>query len=282
MLCTKCGAQIADEAKFCPICGQKTAQAAPAEAPQQYAQQTPTATPLYQQQYAQPVQQPTYANTYTAPAQKLPRKQYFFKAAPQNLKIMNLVSLALGILCVLLIFIPTYRAFNAPIFDYPLMGLIPEAKQIESEYKEILEELKEAEEDNNLKAAFQKEFGLASKELERKHGITLEEFIDLFNNLSINNFVKLTEIIDPNSDIAPIFSVVKGITYAICVILMIITALGTAFQKTWVMVLAYVLSFGFIAMNGGFIFWSLATVAFITTAVLFSKLKNAYKAYLAA
>ncbi len=302
MLCTKCGSQIADDAKFCPFCGQKstqpeastqnanyqfTQQQPGAQPAQQAAEQQPAYTntyaqPAYTNTYANPAQQQTvYANAYAPPIQKLTRNQYFFKAAPANLKMINIISLLIGFACLLLIFIPTYRAFNASIFDYPLMGFIPETKELEMEYKDLLDELKEAEEDDELKRAFEIEFGVTLKELEKKHDITLDEFLDLFDPLSVNNFVRLTEIVDPSNDISPILSVVKTVMYVFCVIQMIITALGTAFQKTWVMVLAYILSFGFIALNGGFIFWMLATVSFITAAVLFYKLKKAYNIYLA-
>ena len=63
MFCTKCGTQVADDAKFCPNCGQSTIDdAAPA-----------TATPA------------AYVNTVA----KLPKIQYFFKKAPAKINIFS-------------------------------------------------------------------------------------------------------------------------------------------------------------------------------------------------
>ncbi len=266
MLCKKCGAQLADDAKFCPLCNEPTEQ--PAQ-PAQFAQP----------QYAQ----------YNHPAtqSKLSRSKFFLKKAPTNWKVINLVSVLIGLLCALLIFIPTYRAFNASILDYPLMKLLgdEEFRELGEEYDELLEELEEADEDGYLKEAFEIELGMPFKDLERKHNITYDEFINLFEPLSINNLTRLLEIIEPGSEtdeVVDILKVVKVVMYTCCAFLMIITVIGALLQKTWVMVLAYILSILFVFVNGGVLFFILTSITYITAAVLYSKLKKMYKAYLAA
>ena len=78
-----------------------------------------------------------------------------------------------------------------------------------------------------------------------------------------------------------ISTVITGI-WIIAAFLILLTALGVFFMKTWIMVLSYILGVLFIVLTGGFVYFILATIAYIATAVLFSKMKRHYKAYKAA
>ena len=94
--------------------------------------------------------------------------------------------------------------------------------------------------------------------------------------------LKLAEIfeVDDDDDVK-IVKLIVTIINVYAFIMVVLTALGVIFNKTWLMVLTYILSFLFVIVTGGLLLWILATVAYITTAVLFSKLKFEYKVYLA-
>ncbi|MBR4033923.1 MAG: hypothetical protein IKJ04_03870, partial [Clostridia bacterium] len=76
------------------------------------------------------------------------------------------------------------------------------------------------------------------------------------------------------------FTVIHGIIIGITCLLVLVSALAVLFRKTWIAIVAYVISFGFIAFTGGFVYWLLATVAYVASAVLYSKVDGSYKLYL--
>ena len=257
MFCTKCGTQIADDAKFCPGCGASTAEEAPAPV------------------YSLPPQTP-----------KLPKGKYFFTKAAASMKILNIVSFVLGILCLLTLILPVVKFLSGPFYEIPILKLMDgtdgvELEEIMEEYEEVLEDFENADDDDELEYIFEREFDISVDELEDDFDISLEEFIDLLDPLSITNLVKLMAILEADDEVLVIFRIITTAMYVICAVLSIVTALGVGFQKTWVMVVAYIFSFGFIAFTGGFLFWLLATLAYVGCAVLFSLLKKNYKAYLA-
>ncbi len=201
------------------------------------------------------------------------------------MKIMNIVSLLLGILCLLTVIIPVNKFLNGPFYEIPILKLMDgtdgiELEEIMEEYEDILDDFEDADDDDEFEYIFEREFDISVEELEDEFDISVEEFVDLLDPLSVTNLIKLMAILEADDEVLVIFRVISTIIYVICAVLSIITALGVGFQKTWVMVVAYIFSFGFIAFTGGFLFWLLATIAYIACAVLFSMLKKNYKAYL--
>ena len=229
----------------------------------------------------------------TAPVSKT---KYFLKVAPNEKKIMYIVALVLGILCALSVVLSANKTVNGSIFDLPFMSLMgmvePEAyeeyKEMGELYDEAMEELKDVSDDfDEVNEVIEDMLGVnidedAVEEIEDELGMSTKKFFKLFKPLSINSMLKLAEIFEvDNDDDVKIVKLIVTIINVYAFIMVVLTALGVIFNKTWLMVLTYILSFLFVIVTGGLLLWILASVAYITTAVLFSKLKFEYKVYLA-
>lgn len=248
MFCPNCGKQIPDNAAFCAECGKAISSAS-----------APVAAP-------------------TAPVSKI---QYFTKVAPQPNRIRAFIALGLGILCILFVFLSANNAVNGSMLKIPVISLVlDDADEMQDELDEAVSDLKKF--DTAELEEFLHEFlgvSVDSDEIEAKKN----KILNLFSPFSLNSVIKLTEMFgagdDEISEIVEVFNVVITVVWVYAVILMVLTALGVLFQKTWLMVLAYVLGVAFVAMTGGVVLVILATVAYIATAVLFSKMKGEYNAY---
>ena len=261
MFCTKCGAEIPEGAKFCISCG------APSDST------------------AQPPVQPAQPAAPAAPVgTPVSKAAYFWKAGSASTRVINIVSIVVGLLCLLLLYLPVNIFLNGPFYEIPILKLMDGTDGIylddmKDEYEEMLELFEDADDDDELEYIFEREFNISVDELEDDFDITVKEFVDLLDPISITNLMKLMAVLDGDEEVLVIFRIIRTAIYVVFAILMLITALGVGFQKTWVMIVAYVLSFGFVAFMGGFVFWLLATIAYIAAAVLYSKLNGAYKLY---
>jgi len=255
MFCPNCGKQIPDSSAFCPECGKAT-NTAPA----------PETTPA------------PAAATPTVPVSKL---QYFTKVAPQNKRILGYIALGLGVLCILLVFLSANKTVNGSMFELPILSIFgnvdEEGERLQKELEEMAEEFDDVDL-NRLESVLEESLGAQISDIEREK----DEILDLITPLSISNAIELYEKFGrgDDEDIA-IMSTIISVVWIFAAILMVITGLGVLFQKTWVMVLSYILGALFIAITGGFVYWILATIAYIATAVLFSKMKFEYKVYTA-
>ena len=254
MFCPNCGNQMPEGSVFCTVCGNA---ANTASAPQ--AAPAPAFTPC-------------------APVSKI---QYFTKVAPKPNRIRAAIALGLGILCILLVFLSANNAVNGSMLKIPLVTFFYEdADELQNDLDEAVEAIKDF--DSAEIEEFLNEFlgvSVDSDEIEAKKN----KVVKLFSPFSINSVIELTEMFgvgdDEVSEIVGIFKTFVSIIWGYAIVLIVLTALGVLFQKTWLMVLAYILGVGFIVITGGVVFVILATVAYIATAVLFSKMKNEYKAF---
>ena len=255
MFCPNCKKEIPDNSAFCSECGEPIVAPIPESAP--------TATP-------------------TVPVKKI---QYFTKVAPKNKRILAGVALAFGILCILFVFLSANNTVNGSFFDLPIVSIFDldddEFNQLEKDLDEAVKVIEEADNDE-IKEILSNILKVPVREIKDPES-EREKILDLLTPFSLNSTLVLSEeySMAPSEDSDLISTVITGI-WIIAAFLILLTALGVFFMKTWIMVLSYILGVLFVILTGGFVYFILTTVAYITTAVLFSKMKRHYKAYKAA
>ena len=273
MFCPNCGTQIPDDSTFCSACGNAVkANAAPANQPQVQVQ------PQQPQVQPQPVRP-----GYGAGATPVGKLKFFFNVAPSNKKMMAIIALILGLACALSVFLAFGRTTRGSIFEIPLLTLVDDDfGELQDELDRAVAEVKMMNDYDELADFVEEILEVEVYNLEAQIGMSMNQFLDLFSPLSLNNMLELAEIFGAkDSEPVQAFSIVMTIVNSAMWILIALTLLGVLFQKTWLMVLSYILGFALIWLTGGLTYFLLATALYITTAVLFSKMKFEYKVYLA-
>ena len=256
MFCPQCGAPLAEGSKVCSACNH-TLKFIP--------------------------KKPEVIDS-TTPVSKT---KYFLKVADQKQKIICIVALLLGVLSVLSVVLAANKTVNGSIFKIPLIALAGDISGVDEDIADLEDEWSNAvdeAEDNldELEDMLEDMLDISIDDVEEEIGMSTKKFIKLLDPISINNMVKIAKALDvDDTDVVAGFKIVITIINVIALVLAVIAGLGVIFQKTWLMVLSYVLSFFFILATGGILWIIIASIAFITTAVLFSKMKLEYKVYLA-
>lgn len=262
MYCPKCGSNELDTATACSVCNNPL---------------KPTAQPN------NGTQSPRRNGTPES------RFNFVWKKGPQKVKQMNYIAVGLSILCVLLLFISATKTVNGSIFKIPILTTfgnivgIDDISEVQDELDEMVDMIDEALEDDDEMEDFYREYHIDLEDFQHEYGMSIKKFTKLISPLSMNSYVKISEILDEAvglSDEAGGFKVIINMVNISAFILIALTALGAFLGKTWLMVLSYILSIGFLLAFGGIFIWILASAAFIATAVFFSKLKFEYKLYL--
>ena len=265
MFCQNCGAQNADGSKFCISCGTAFgATAAPAAEVTEVAAVETVAAPVV-----------------TEPQKAVSKRQYFSKVAPKGQRIKRYIALALGVLCILTVCLATNKTVNGSLFEIPVMSLVTsvvdDATDAQAEFDEAVDELRDKEYDEiaDILGDLLDE-SITARQIKKN----ADEIIDLCSPLSLSSLVELGEMFGmEDSEMVMGLSTAITLLWAIAAVLMVLTGLGVLFQKTWLMVLSYIFAMGFVAFTGGLVYFVIATVLYIATAVLFSKLKYDYKVY---
>ena len=255
MFCPQCGAPLAEGSKVCSACNH---------------------TLKY-------IPKPPEVLDPNIPVSKT---KYFLKVASPDKKVLFFVALALGLLSVLSLVLSANRAVNGSIFKLPVVTL---AGYMEGEdysvMQDMIDEALETAEDDieDLEEILEDMFGVSAEEVEDELGISTKKLIKLFKPFSLNSMVTIIDAFDMEQldDDIRIIKVLVTVIKCVAFVYILLAVLGAVFQKTWLMVLTYILSFGFVLSAGGIFLWVLASASFISAAVFFSKLKSEYKVYLA-
>ena len=270
MFCPKCGTQIPDDSTFCSACGN--------------ALNTNNAPAATQPQVQPQVQPQPVAPGYGAGARPVGKLKFFFNVAPSNKKLMSIIALILGLACALSVFLAFGRTTRGSMFEIPLLSLVggDDLGELQDELDQAVAEVKMMNDSDELADFVEEILEVEVYNLEAQIGMSMNQFLDLFSPLSLNNMLELAEIFGAkDSEPVRAFSAVMSVVNGAMWVLIALTLLGVLFQKTWLMVLTYILGFALIWLTGGLIYFLLATALYITTAVLFSKMKFEYKVYLA-
>jgi len=201
-------------------------------------------------------------------------------------RVINIVALALGLACILTLILSANSFVNGSIFKIPLVSMIGDSlgqdmDEIDEEYSDMLDIVDDALDDEDNWRDFEREFGISVEDLEDEMDMTLEEFRDLFDPLSISHLAKIGEITVGEDDEAVMaLNMVVSLINGYATFLVILMIFAVIFHKTWITVLTYIFSIGFLALTGGLVAFVLGSIFFIATAVLYSKMKMEYKFYL--
>ena len=259
MFCTKCGAQIPDDSTFCSACGNAIKENAT----------QPQAEPVA------PVQ----------PEKKTPvgKNKYFSKVAPSGQRIMRYIALILGLACMLTVFLARNKTIKGSIFEIPLLSMIgmDDAAEMKTELDKAIMEVKKTNDNGELEEFVEEILDVEILDLEAQSGMSMNKFLELFSPLSIENILELSDIFAAGSGPVKVFDTVVSIANGFMWALIVLTLLGVLFQKIWLMVLSFILSVPFVWLMGGVTYLVAAALLYIATAVLFSRLKSAYKGYCA-
>ena len=206
------------------------------------------------------------------------KKEYFKKMASPATQLLMKITFAVGVLCLLLIFLASNDVVNGSFFKIPIVDAVVPADVDEAleELEDILDDIEEAIEDDDDDVI---------EELEEEYGMDIEKaqkfFKKLIKNPSINNMKKLAEITDDHvgSDVSEIFGAIVFASFFAAFVYAALTACGLIFAKTPLVITSCVLAVGFNFALAGPIFAILSLAAHIALAVLLSKLNGEYRNY---
>lgn len=218
---------------------------------------------------------------------------YFGKSAPKRSRILYGVTIALGLLCILLLIFSANKFVNGSIFKIPMIETVTDLLGIDLNHD--VEDTVETAQDNvgfflsvleffckdsEMFADLKAELQLPFDEWEAIYGVQPAEFRKLFNPLSISNLAELLTLLLGEDHIAvSVLRLLIGLVIGLAIFLVLLAALATYFGKTWLSILTCVFASGFFALTGGFIYWLLGCAALIAMAVICFSLTREYQQY---
>lgn len=229
-----------------------------------------------------------------APSQApLKRHLYFQKEASQKSRRLYVISLALGLLCVVLLIISINKFVNGSVFKIPMIKTVTSflgidlSRDVEATVEKaqdnvdfVLSVLEFFCKDSEALADLKEELQLPFDEWEAIYGVQPAEFRKLLNPLSLNSLTKLLGYLLGEDHMA-VFALrlFIGLTVGTAVLLILLAGLSTYVGKSWLSILVGILCSGFFSLTGGFVFWLLGCGSMIAMGVICLGLSKEYKAY---
>ncbi len=274
MFCPHCGANIADNSSFCGHCG-ATVGAAPA------APVMPVAAP------AVAVAQPGLS----AKQRGLSKKQFLATEAAPGVKAASKIAMIVFAVIAALILLATFLTNTIAVVDLPIIKMAVD----ESERDEMVDSMNVADETmdemENLLDEIEDEFGSKTARQAKK---VVNKWEKATRQLSLANLIAVVDathgLADEASDklgmddemevleeISKILKVIRTVTYA-CALLIILLALwAAAAKKTGLCVLGIILYVPACALLSNVALAAAIFVAFVVLAVFTSKVNKAWK-----
>ncbi len=232
-----------------------------------------------------------YANNTSPTHEK--RHVYFQKLAPKRSRVLYAVSIALGILCILLLLLSTNKFINGSVFKIPMISAVTDflgidlnddvEKTVEKAKDNVDLTLKVLElicKDSEFYENIEGELNLPFDEWEATYGVQPAELRKLFDPLSLRNLTTLLSHFLGDKHIAvSALRVVIGCVIGVAVGLILLATLSTLLRRSWLCLLTCVLCTGFFSFTGGFIIWLFGSAAWISMAVICYKLNREYGQY---
>ena len=195
---------------------------------------------------------------------------YLFKGDSQKARVTGIIALALALVAIIMLAVSAYTTIYGPITEINAIKLIvpeEELDSLEDSADAVLDELEFAVEhaDQEYIDAFEEEYGVSA-----------EECLELMEDVSLGNLIKLFTILDEEQDVVEVFEViVKAITiYAI--VLGAFILLGAFFMKGGFAITSLILSLAYFFVFKGVVWLAIYAVVCIAFAIFAKIFKKAY------
>lgn len=279
MFCPSCGANLADNAKFCNSCG---AALVSQEAPTSPQQPTPSVAPY--------MTQPTYQEP------KVGKLKFLAKLASKGAKTSNLISWIVCVVCVALLTYSFVTFYFSPVYDWFFLEIVsPEDTdqlkdtfdEAQEEYEMYREEIEDLDDDELMEELeeylntsidddinFKKLLKRMDAVMETPSLSNMSSFINMFEDFDSDIWGE-----DMDEMVLEIFDIILKVIVIVYVVLVLLTILVTLFKRTGLVVLAQFFSVIYVLLCVGLVPAVILAIAYIVLAVFCSIINKEYKAY---
>ena len=201
---------------------------------------------------------------------------FVFKNADSKTCTVGIVAIVLAALAIVILALSANSAVNGPMTKLPVIELfVPEEvrDELDDNGKDLVELIEEAidEDDDDL-----------IEELEDEYDMPVKKMLKLIDPVSLNGVKQLgEEIFEEDEEMIQAFTIVVDGIVGYAVVLGIFVALACLFMNKALFIIADVFSALFFFVFVGAAWFFIFTALCIAYCILVSKVKKAYKAYLA-
>lgn len=198
---------------------------------------------------------------------------YLFKDADAKARVMGIIALVLAVAAIIMLVVSAHSTINGPITEINAFKmLLPEEEldDFDDIADETLEEIEQAidEADQAYLDAFEDE-----------HGISAEECLELMEDISLNNTLKLTEILELEPALIKTLEVIIKVITIYALVLGAFLLLGVFFMKGGFAITSLIFSLAYFFIFKGVTWLVIYAVVCIAFAIFAKIFKKSYKEY---